>query len=226
MVPGSTLIYGSSFISVTRRPRASSKHPIEEAARPLPRLETTPPVTKMYLGIRSSRAKGKRKKENRKEKPHRHLRVFHFYLLPFYLLTSRFGRIVGFFLVVIDSPAQVLPDFNSFFRRGIQGLLQSHHSRSQYSRSLFSSAFKFVFALYIIRLADLIKQEQHPDDHARDYCQSDPVTCVHLLRSVRSSSCAASSTRCRTIPRTRSRSSSVSTPIELDTASTTLIFAP
>src|SRR2546421_2436539 len=54
MVPGSTLIYGSSFISVTRRPRASSRHPIEDAARPLPKLETTPPVTKMYLGIAHS----------------------------------------------------------------------------------------------------------------------------------------------------------------------------
>src|SRR5580765_5723783 len=51
MVPGSTLRYGSSLISVTCNPRASSNAPIEEAARPLPRLETTPPVTKMYLGI-------------------------------------------------------------------------------------------------------------------------------------------------------------------------------
>src|ERR687883_2133694 len=38
-------------MSATRRPRLSSRHPMEEAARPLPRLETTPPVTKMYLGI-------------------------------------------------------------------------------------------------------------------------------------------------------------------------------
>src|SRR5258708_39372444 len=51
MVPGSTLIYGSSLIKVTRKPRASSRAPIDEAARPLPKLETTPPVTKIYLGI-------------------------------------------------------------------------------------------------------------------------------------------------------------------------------
>src|SRR6185369_167196 len=38
-------------MSVTCRPRASSKAPIEDAASPLPKLETTPPVTKMYLGI-------------------------------------------------------------------------------------------------------------------------------------------------------------------------------
>src|SRR5258708_30223657 len=44
-------MYGSSLISVTRRPRASSRQPIEDAARPLPKLETTPPVTKIYLGI-------------------------------------------------------------------------------------------------------------------------------------------------------------------------------
>src|SRR5829696_7679002 len=44
-------MYGSSLMSATRRPRLSSKHPIEDAARPLPRLETTPPVTKIYLGI-------------------------------------------------------------------------------------------------------------------------------------------------------------------------------
>src|SRR5437868_14928218 len=51
MVPGSTLMYGSSFISDTLRPRASRRQPIEEAAKPFPRLETTPPVTKMYLVI-------------------------------------------------------------------------------------------------------------------------------------------------------------------------------
>src|SRR6185295_5587175 len=51
MVPGSTFIYGSSFIIWTLSPRASSKQPIELAASPLPRLETTPPVTNMYLVI-------------------------------------------------------------------------------------------------------------------------------------------------------------------------------
>jgi hypothetical protein len=35
---------------VTRRPRLSSRQPIEAAATPFPREETTPPVTKMYFG--------------------------------------------------------------------------------------------------------------------------------------------------------------------------------
>ena len=51
MVPGSTLRYGSNFCRVTRKPRLSSRHPIEAAAIPLPSDETTPPVTKMYLAI-------------------------------------------------------------------------------------------------------------------------------------------------------------------------------
>src|ERR1700684_3341396 len=50
MVPGSTFRYGSHFGRVTLRPRLSSKQPIEAAATPLPREETTPPVTKMYFG--------------------------------------------------------------------------------------------------------------------------------------------------------------------------------
>src|SRR5205085_3822901 len=51
IVPGSTFMYGSSLMHVTLKPRASSRHPMDEAASPFPRLETTPPVTKMYLGI-------------------------------------------------------------------------------------------------------------------------------------------------------------------------------
>src|SRR5271168_195869 len=50
MVPGSTFRYGSHFWRVTRSPRLSSRQPIEAAATPLPREETTPPVTKMYFG--------------------------------------------------------------------------------------------------------------------------------------------------------------------------------
>src|SRR5882757_818124 len=37
-----------------RRPRASSRQPMEAAARPLPRLDTTPPVTKMYFADTAS----------------------------------------------------------------------------------------------------------------------------------------------------------------------------
>src|SRR5215475_658924 len=36
-------------IRLTLSPRLSSRHPIEAAARPLPKEDTTPPVTKMYL---------------------------------------------------------------------------------------------------------------------------------------------------------------------------------
>src|SRR4029077_2982483 len=49
IVPGSTLMYGSSLIIVTRRPRHLSNRPSEEAVRPLPSEEETPPVTKTYL---------------------------------------------------------------------------------------------------------------------------------------------------------------------------------
>src|ERR1700760_3486345 len=49
MVPGSTLRYGSNFIMFTRRPRLSSRQPMDAAARPLPKLDTTPPVTKTYF---------------------------------------------------------------------------------------------------------------------------------------------------------------------------------
>src|SRR5690606_123397 len=51
MVPGSTLMYGSSFIIVTRRPRASRMAAREAAAMPLPREDTTPPVTKTREGV-------------------------------------------------------------------------------------------------------------------------------------------------------------------------------
>jgi hypothetical protein len=37
------------------RPRLSRRHPMEAAARPFPKEDTTPPVTKMYFAdIRSS----------------------------------------------------------------------------------------------------------------------------------------------------------------------------
>src|SRR5215831_8516366 len=52
IVPGSTLRYGSNFCSCTRRPRAFSSRPSEAATIPLPRADTTPPVTKTYFGAR------------------------------------------------------------------------------------------------------------------------------------------------------------------------------
>src|ERR1700733_6768118 len=48
MVPGSTFRYGSSFRSSTLKPRACSSAPSAAAAIPLPRDETTPPVTNTY----------------------------------------------------------------------------------------------------------------------------------------------------------------------------------
>src|SRR6185369_10892977 len=49
MVPGSTLIYGSSFTIAIFRPRASRMAPSEAAAMPFPNEETTPPVVNTYL---------------------------------------------------------------------------------------------------------------------------------------------------------------------------------
>src|SRR6478672_11275180 len=42
-------MYGSNFCRATLYPCPSSNAPIEAAANPLPREETTPPVTRMYL---------------------------------------------------------------------------------------------------------------------------------------------------------------------------------
>src|SRR5262245_42042236 len=49
MVPGSTLMYGSSLRMETRRPRALSNRPMLAAVMPFPREEVTPPVTKTYV---------------------------------------------------------------------------------------------------------------------------------------------------------------------------------
>src|SRR6266581_9186410 len=50
MVPGSMLMYGSSFWRETLRPRAFRMVPMDAAVIPLPIEETTPPVTKTYFG--------------------------------------------------------------------------------------------------------------------------------------------------------------------------------
>src|SRR4249920_832396 len=55
MVPGSTLMYGSSLMLVTRMLRDSRIAAREAAAMPFPSEETTPPVTKTYLVIYLSR---------------------------------------------------------------------------------------------------------------------------------------------------------------------------
>src|SRR3954451_8171942 len=53
IVPGSTFRYGSNFCSWTRSPRAFSRRPSDAATIPFPSAETTPPVTKTYLGARA-----------------------------------------------------------------------------------------------------------------------------------------------------------------------------
>src|SRR3712207_3807425 len=50
MVPGSTLMYGSSFCSTIFSPRDLKSLPSDAVVIPLPSPEATPPVTKMYLG--------------------------------------------------------------------------------------------------------------------------------------------------------------------------------
>src|SRR5688572_30160582 len=81
MVPGSTLMYGSSLMLVTRMLRDSRIAAREAAAMPFPREETTPPVTKTYLVIYLARV-GLEKftgisvisrdaRERRQEKPRR-----------------------------------------------------------------------------------------------------------------------------------------------------------
>ena len=50
-MPGSRLIYGSSLVIVTFKPRASKIAASEEAAMPLPNDDTTPPVINMNFVI-------------------------------------------------------------------------------------------------------------------------------------------------------------------------------
>lgn len=48
-MPGSTFMYGSNFCMVTFMPRLFRRRPIDAAVMPLPREDTTPPVTKIYF---------------------------------------------------------------------------------------------------------------------------------------------------------------------------------
>ena len=49
MVPGSTLMYGSSFMTETLSDRLLSRRPMLATLTPLPTPLSTPPVTKMNL---------------------------------------------------------------------------------------------------------------------------------------------------------------------------------
>ena len=43
------LMYGSNFWMVTLKPRESNKRAMDDEMMPLPKDDTTPPVTKIYL---------------------------------------------------------------------------------------------------------------------------------------------------------------------------------
>ena len=49
MVPGSTFMYGSSFITETLKFLDSRIEPRDAATIPFPREDTTPPVINMYF---------------------------------------------------------------------------------------------------------------------------------------------------------------------------------
>src|ERR1700730_2277499 len=88
IVPGSTFRYGSHFWRVTRRPRFSSRQPIDAAATPLPREETTPPVTKIYFGPIRSVPFAKKHVWNWVNSSKKMLAYNAFYGLCFFLLTQ------------------------------------------------------------------------------------------------------------------------------------------
>src|SRR5438105_13299950 len=92
-------------MSVTCDPRASSNAPIEDAARPLPRLETTPPVTKMYLGIVSP---------------------FSCWLQPFFSL-ARLVAFALFLFVVVVARLQVLLHLDGFRGLRVNELVECAH---------------------------------------------------------------------------------------------------
>src|ERR1041384_149063 len=112
-------MYGSSLISATCNPRLSSKHPIDDAARPFPRLETTPPVTKIYLGIR-----------------------FSIGYLPIAIITG-LRRISGFLFTVVTSRMQILLDLDCFLHRGIECFLYSNQTSAKQTWSFLCAPFEF-----------------------------------------------------------------------------------
>src|SRR5438105_7294510 len=102
IVPGSTLRYGSNFCSCTFRPRALRSRPSDAATIPFPRADTTPPVTKTYLGARvltgfqSSRAVGREASATHRREElfaAEHPLELGFALVVVELLDARVGRI-------------------------------------------------------------------------------------------------------------------------------------
>src|SRR6185369_14740618 len=129
IVPGSTLMYGSSLMSATRSPRLSSKQPMDDAASPLPRLETTPPVTMIYLGI-----------------------GFSIYL--FIAAIAGFRRIFGFLFAVVTSLLQIFQHLDCFFLRRIECFLYANQTSAEQAWSFLCAPLK-LFDCYIVGFAQL-----------------------------------------------------------------------
>src|ERR1044071_7269855 len=121
-------MYGSSLIRATCKPRLSSKHPIDDAAKPLPRLETTPPVTKIYLGIGLSIG----------------------YLLIATLAGVR--RVSGFLFSVVTSRTQIFLHFYCFLHRGIECFLYSNQTSAKQAWSFLCASLEF-FSRDVVWLA-------------------------------------------------------------------------
>src|SRR5689334_23551115 len=122
-------MYGSSLMSATRRPRLSSKHPIDDAARPFPRLETTPPVTKMYLGICFS--------------------IGYFIIA----VIASLRRISGFLFSIVTPGFEIFLNFDRFLHCGIECFLYSYQTSAEQTRSFLCTPLKF-FGRYVVRFTD------------------------------------------------------------------------
>src|ERR1051325_11906327 len=131
-------MYGSSLINDTLRPRASSKHPIEDAARPLPKLETTPPVTKIYL-----------------------------FITPFLYLRTWFWPIAFCLLLVEAAALEVFLRLYRFGCRRIQNLLQTNEARAQQTRLFGRPLFKFLDR-DIVRFRKLPQTENRKQNNESD----------------------------------------------------------
>src|SRR6185503_1135051 len=128
-------MYGSSLMSATRRPRLSSKHPIDDAARPFPRLETTPPVTKIYLGIGFSIG------------------------YPIIVGIAGLRRISGFVFSFVMPRFKIFLDRSSPLRRGIECFLNTDQTSAEQARSFLCASFKFL-SREVVRLAKSRQAEQ------------------------------------------------------------------
>src|SRR5215207_3137404 len=193
IVPGSTLMYGSSLMQVTLSPLASSRQPMLEAASPFPRLDTTPPVTKMYLGIPSP-----------------------FVSRPqtFLLRGAGLVALALLFLVVVVARLEVLLHLDCLGGLRVDELVERAQPRDRGAARrplrLRDPPLVLLRRQGLPCLPQVRQADERPDDDERDDAEPDPV----------GHGCPPN------ISRTRRRSSSVSTPIDGDAASTTRIACP